>query len=177
MKSQFVLIICILVFGFAGHAFNFNYSESSDPRESYLYQALNEAFDIDALSGDNPFILYAGGHNSYPWVMVIPENNCFVIYSGILNNECQMLSQFKESKSNEILRSAFNDMIIICPECKIFDKPDADILSFGLIYADSQKNILFKYDTKWAYRDRKCEDNIKKLLNYLMMNYYIGFRQ
>lgn len=176
MKLQLVLIIYIWVAAFTGYAFNFNFLENSDPRESHLYQALNDAFDIDALTEDKPFILYAGGHSSYPWIMVIHENNDFVIYSGVLNSKCQMLSQFKESKGNDILTWAFNDMSVKCPECETFEKTDADMLSFGLIYVDSQKNILFRYSTNWSYRDRKCKNKIKELLTYLMMNYFIGFR-
>ena len=50
------------------------------------------------------------------------------------------------------------------------------MLSFGLIYVDSQKNILFRYSTNWSYRDRKCKNKIKELLTYLMINYFIRFR-
>lgn len=137
----------------------------------HLIINIQEEFDLKSLSENRPFILLVGGHQAFPWVMVVDNISNYTIYSGSLNNKGNYISKESIFKNIEIINWAFDAMSCRCGMDVLRPSEGNNMILTTLIYVDSNGKTVFSYDNNMKFTDEKCQDNINELIGYLMSRY------
>lgn len=52
-----------------------------------IFERLDSIFDLESLSQGLPFYIISGGHEAFPFIMLIDNNDNYIVYSGSMTKK------------------------------------------------------------------------------------------
>lgn len=136
-----------------------------------IFERLDSIFDLESLSQGLPFYIISGGHEAFPFIMLIDNNDNYIVYSGSMTKKGNYISKDTVGRDNELLRWAFKELPAVCTNYVNTSDSDYHPIIISMIGMNRNKQIIFVYDNDMKFTCSKCQNNVSELLSFLYMKY------